>query len=156
MAGTLLAVFGSSVGAQDTSVVVTPAPDRNHAWLGLGLGAGSEGFAGSAHLSYQQGAHLLSLRYAGTTGIFEDAFQDVAILYGRTTDTPGSRYRAGVGLGIGVVDGCTGGGVFADCAKHPTVVGLPLEAHLAWVPSPAIGLALYGFADFNRCGRSRG
>ena len=150
LAGALLGIPGSPAGAQDTSAVVTHAPDRSHAWLGLGLGAGSEGFAGSAHLSYQHGVHLLSLRYAATSGLFEDAFHDVAILYGRTTHTPDSRYRAGVALGVGLADGCAGGGIFSNCSKKPTVVGLPVEAHLAWLPSRWIGLALYGFADFNK------
>ena len=150
VAGALLGADGSIASAQDSASVVAAAPDRDHAWLGLGLGVGSEDFAGSANLSYQHGVHLLSLRYSGTTGLFEDGFQDVALLYGRATSAQDSPYRVGVGLGIGLVDGCTGGGVLSSCEEQGTVVGLPIEAHLTWLPSKVIGIALYGFADFNR------
>jgi hypothetical protein len=118
--------------------------------VGAGLGVGSEDFSGSANFSYQHGAHLVSLRVAGTTGLFEDGFGDVALLYGRSTRPRHDRYRAALGVGIGLAHGCAGGGVFASCVKQPTVVGLPLEAHLAWLPLEALGIALYGFANFNR------
>lgn len=36
------------------------------------------------------------------------------------------------------------------CTPQATVVGLPIEAQLAWLPSKVIGIALYGFANFNR------
>lgn len=46
--------------------------------------------------------------------------------------------------------GCAGGGIFSQCIRQPTVVGLPLEAHLSWLPFDALGVGLYGFADINR------
>jgi hypothetical protein len=130
-----------------------PAPGRDAYWLGAGLGVGSEDFAGSANLSYQHGAHLVSLRVAGTAGLFDDGFGDVALLYGRATRPPESRYRAGAGLGVALVDGCASpgdGGLFAGCDDRGTVLGLPIEAQLSWLPAEFLGLGLYGFADFNR------
>ena len=136
--------------AQEPAVADSAASNEDYAWVGAGVGLGSEDFAGSANFSYQHGAHLLSLRVAGTTGLFEDGFGDVAILYGRSTRPRGGHSRAALGLGIGLAHGCKGGGIFASCVKQPTVVGLPLEAHLAWLPLGSLGVGLYGFANFNR------
>lgn len=55
-----------------------------------------------------------------------------------------------LGIGVGLVHGCAGGGIFSQCIRQPTVVGLPLEAHLSWLPFDALGVGLYGFADINR------
>lgn len=140
----------SGAFAQEPAAADSAASNEDYAWVGGGLGVGSEDFAGSANFSYQHGAHLFSLRVAGTTGLFEDGFGDVAILYGRSTRPQGSHYRAALGAGIGLAHGCAGGGIFAACVKQPTVVGLPLEAHLAWLPLASLGVGFYGFANFNR------
>jgi hypothetical protein len=133
--------------AQENSV---PQPDTY--WLSAGLGAGSEDFAGNASLAYQHRAHLFSLRMAGTAGLFDDGFGDVGLLYGRATRPDGRRYRAAAGVGIAAVDGCEtpgAGALFSTCEARSTVVGLPLEAQLAWLPAEFLGIGLYGFADFN-------
>ena len=122
-------------------------------WLGAGLGAGTEDFAGSAHISYQHGVHLLSLRAATTAGLFDDGFGDVALLYGRATRAGDRRYHASAALGLAVVDGCEkagDGGLFGDCTDRGTHVGLPIEAQFSWLPTTFLGVGLYGFADFNR------
>ena len=136
--------------AQEPAVADSAPSNEDYAWVGAGLGVGSEDFAGSANFSYQHGAHLFSLRVAGTTGLFEDGFGDVAILYGRSTSPREGHYRAALGVGVGLAHGCAGGGIFSACVKQPTVVGLPLEAHLAWLPLDALGVGFYGFANFNR------
>jgi hypothetical protein len=48
----------------------------------------------NVNLNYQHGVHLASLRLAGTSGLYEDGFYDVALLYGRgTKPTTRSPYR---------------------------------------------------------------
>jgi hypothetical protein len=131
---------------------VAPSLPRDSYWLGAGLGAGTEDFAGSAHISYQHGVHLLSLRAATTAGLFDDGFGDVALLYGRATRAGDRRYRASAALGLAIVDGCEkagDGGLFGDCTDRGTHVGLPIEAQLSWLPTTFLGVGLYGFADFN-------
>lgn len=139
-----------TVAAQEPAAGDSVDRDRDYAWVGAGLGVGSEDFAGSANFSYQHGVHLLSLRVAGTTGLFEEGFADVALLYGRSTRPRHSPYRAALGLGVGLAHGCAGGAVFSSCVNQTTVVGLPLEAHLTWLPFESFGVGLYGFANFNR------
>lgn len=116
-------------------------------WIGAGVGAGSNDFAGHFNISYQSGASLFSLRVAGTAGIFSDGFSDVALLYGRATRAP-ERYQASVALGLAVADGCTGSGL-GGCRNRPSVFGLPLETQVFWRPSKFFGMGLYGFADIN-------
>lgn len=128
----------------------TSAAPRDVFWVAAGLGAGTEDFAGAAGVTYQHGVHLFSLRAAASAGLFEDGFSDIAVLYGRATRTARDRYRAGAAIGLAAVDGCVGGSVFSSCQNQRTVVGLPLEAQLAWLPATFLGFGLYGFADFNR------
>jgi hypothetical protein len=127
----------------------TPAPGRDSFWFGAGLGVGSEDFAGSLNASYQFGASVISLRTSATAGLFDDGFSDYALLYGRATRSGKQRYHASAGLGIGLVDGCRGGGVFSDCRDVSSAVGLPVELQLSWRPGDVLGFALYGFANFN-------
>ncbi len=141
------------VGSNSPAVGQTSSPLRDTYWISAGLGVGSEDFSGSANIAYQHGAHLFSLRASATAGLFDDGFGDVALLYGRATRTPGSRYHAGAGLGLAVVDGCErpgDGAFFSTCDARGTVIGLPLEARVAWLPTSFLGVGLYGFADFNR------
>ena len=147
LAGALVVGGIASAAAQ-----AAPSLPRDSYWLGAGLGAGTEDFAGSAHISYQHGVHLLSLRAATTAGLFDDGFGDVALLYGRATRAGDRRYRASAALGLAVVDGCEkagDGGLFGDCTDRGTHVGLPIEAQLSWLPTTFLGVGLYGFADFN-------
>jgi hypothetical protein len=134
--------------AQDDSL---PHPDMF--WITGGLGVGSEDYAGTAGISYQHGAHLFSLRVAGTAGLFDDGFGDVALLYGRARRRAGSRYRLGAAAGISAADGCAtegSGSFFGSCQDRPTVIGFPLEAHVTWLPAKSFGIGLYGFGDINR------
>jgi hypothetical protein len=122
-------------------------------WITGGLGVGSEDYAGTAGISYQRGAHLFSLRVAGTAGPFDDGFGDVALLYGRASRAADSRYRLGAAAGVSAADGCVtegSGSVFGSCQDRPTVIGFPLEAHVTWLPAAFFGIGLYGFADLNR------
>jgi hypothetical protein len=147
LCGALLVSPSSHIAGQ------TLSPVRDTYWVSAGLGAGSEDFSGSATIAYQHGAHLFSLRAAATAGLFDDGFGDVALLYGRATRNPDSRYHAGAALGLAVVDGCESpgeGSVFGGCDDRGTVIGLPLEARVAWLPASFLGVGLYGFADFNR------
>jgi hypothetical protein len=145
-------VAGASLLAMSTlasaSAQNSADPGRDTFWLGAGLGAGSEDFAGHLHASYQFGAHLISLRNAATAGVFDDGYGDLALLYGRATKASGERYHASVALGIAVADGCRGGGL-GGCRAVSAAVGLPLETQLFWRPGSLVGLGLYGFADLN-------
>jgi hypothetical protein len=126
----------------------TMGPSRDTFWMGVGLGVGSEDFAGTLNGSYQFGANLLSLRVAATAGLFDDGFGDYALLYGRATPPAGKRYHAGAALGLALVQGCEGGGL-GGCQNVSDVLGVPLELQLFWRPGSLVGLGLYGFANFN-------
>jgi len=128
----------------------SPAPRRETFWFAGGLGVGSEDFAGSLNGSYQFGANVVSLRTAATAGLFDQGFNDYALLYGRATRPAGARYHASVGAGLSLVDGCRGGSVFSDCRSVQTVVGFPIELQFFWRPGSVVGLGLYGFANLNR------
>jgi hypothetical protein len=123
-------------------------PRRDTFWMGVGLGVGSEDFAGTLNGSYQFGANLLSGRVSATAGIFDDGFGDYALLYGRATPPAAKRYHASAALGLALVQGCEGGGL-GGCQNVSDVVGVPLELQLFWRPGSLVGLGLYGFANFN-------
>jgi hypothetical protein len=150
--GAALAVaIAISLGAPSPALSqATASHYRDTFWIGAGLGAGSEDFAGSFNISYQTGANLFSFRLAATAGpLFDDGFSDVALLYGRATRMPGGRYQASAAVGLGVADGCRGGGVFAGCRETASAIGLPIEVQAFWRPARFIGFGFYGFANLN-------
>jgi len=149
-AALLTSLVGASMLAASPAFGQMAAPGRDSFWIGAGLGVGSEDFAGSLNGSYQFGASVIALRTTATAGLFDDGFSDYALLYGRATPANGKRYQASAGLGISLVDGCYGGGVFSDCRDVPTVVGLPIEVQASWRPGSLIGFGLYGFANLNQ------
>lgn len=124
-------------------------PSRDRFWVSGGLGGGSEGWGVSANVAFQHRSHLFSLRWAATTG-FDDAVSDVALLYGYATPTS-SRNHAGAAIGIAIVEPCfDSDGLFSSCIEQRTVLGLPIEAQLAWLPAKSLGIGLYGFGNINR------
>jgi hypothetical protein len=123
---------------------------RDTYWLGAGLGVGQEGLGGQLNISYQFSANLISFRVASTAGLFEDEFTDYGLLYGRATRGAEDRYLVAAALGVAVVDGCRGGGVFSSCRGMSAVIGLPVEMQVFWRPGKVVGLGLYGFANFNQ------
>jgi hypothetical protein len=123
---------------------------RDTYWLGAGIGAGSEDFGGQLNTSYQSGANLISFRVASTAGLFEDGFTDYGLLYGRATQGAEERHLLAGALGVALVDGCEGGGIFSDCRDVSAVIGLPLELQAFWRPGKVVGLGIYGFANFNQ------
>jgi hypothetical protein len=135
------------MSARPAAAQSASAPRRDTFWVGVGLGAGSEDFAGTLNGSYQFGGNLLALRASATAGIFDDGFGDYALLYGRATP-PAERYHASAAVGLGIVHGCRGGGL-GGCRDVPNVVGVPIELQLFWRPGSLVGLGLYGFANFN-------
>jgi hypothetical protein len=142
----VFATLAEAAPAQQQIAVVR----RDTYWLGAGLGVGSEDFGGQLNSTYQFGANLISFRLASTAGLFEDGFTDYALLYGRATQDAGDRYQLGAAVGVALVDGCRGGGVFDSCRDVSTVVGLPLEVQAFWRPGRVVGLGVYGFANINR------
>jgi hypothetical protein len=125
-----------------------PVPGRDTYWIGAGLGVGSEDFAGQVNGSYQFGANLVSVRLAGSAGLFDDGFNDYALMYGRATRPERSRYHLSGAAGISLVDGCIGGGL-GGCQKTDRRVGFPLEVQAFWRPGKLVGLGLYGFGNLN-------
>jgi hypothetical protein len=123
---------------------------RDTYWLGAGLGLGSEDFGGQLNSSYQSGANLISFRVSSTAGLFEDGFTDYGLLYGRANRGAEDRHLFGAAIGVALVDGCRGGGVFDSCRDVSTVVGLPLELQAFWRPGKVVGLGIYGFANLNQ------
>ncbi len=138
-----LGLESSTLSAQTAS-----GPQRDSFWLGVGLGAGSEDFAGHLNGSYQFGASIISLRTAATVGLFDDGFVDYALLYGRATRAAAKRYHASAALGVAFVDGCRGEGL-GGCQDESAGVGLPIELQASWRPGSLIGVGLYGFANLN-------
>ena len=119
-------------------------------WLTVGLGAGwvhQTAFAGAASLSYRSGASVLVWRVTGVAELFGDAGWDTGLLYGRATR--GRVYEAWAAMGVGLADGTRSSSLFGQEYQLPSVVGIPLEAHLTWTPANWFGLGLYGFADVN-------
>lgn len=144
----LIAVLGLLAGtapAQEAPSVTR----RDTYWLGAGLGVGSEDYGGQLNASYQFGANLISFRVASTAGLFDDGFNDYALLYGRANRGAEDKHLLSAALGVALVDGCEGGGVFSDCRGVSTKVGLPLEVQAFWRPGKVVGLGLYGFANLN-------
>jgi hypothetical protein len=123
---------------------------RDTYWLGAGLGLGSEDFGGQLNTSYQSGANLISFRVSSTAGLFEDGFTDYGLLYGRANRGAEDRHLFGAAIGVALVDGCRGGGVFDSCRDVSTVIGLPLELQAFWRPGKVVGLGVYGFANLNQ------
>lgn len=115
-------------------------------WVSLGLGGGSEGFAGSLESAVQVNRHLLSLRSAIVANIFDDGFWDFAVLYGRATRWP--RGQAAASIGLAIVDGerCAG---LSGCTPVSAVLGFPIAAQVFWRPMVVVGVGLYGFANLN-------
>jgi hypothetical protein len=145
---TMLLVSTPADGTSQGPVV----PSRDRFWVSAGLGVGSEDFGGSANVAFQHGSHLFSLRTAATAGLFDDGFGDVALLYGYATPTS-RRHHAGAAIGIAIVNGCVDpgeGSLFSSCIDQGTVLGLPIEAQLAWLPTKSLGIGLYGFGNLNR------
>jgi hypothetical protein len=127
-------------------------PGRDRFWISAGLGVGSEDFGGSANVAFQHGSRLFSLRTTATAGLFDDGFGDVALLYGYATPTS-RRHHAGAAIGVAIVNGCIDpgeGSLFSSCIDQGTVLGLPIEAQLAWLPAKFLGIGLYGFGNLNR------
>jgi hypothetical protein len=139
-----LSLLAASASGQNPST-----PERDTFWLGLGGGVGSEDIAASMNGSYQFGANLVSLRATATAGLFDDGFNDYAVLYGRATRPGGKRFHFSGSLGVGLVNGCRSDGFLGGCRDIPTVVGLPLELQAFWRPGSLVGLGLLGFANFN-------
>ena len=132
--------------AQETALVLP----RDTYWVGVGLGAGSEGVGGHLNGSYQFGANLLSGRAAVTAGPFDDGFNDYALLYGRATRPSRSRYHVSGAAGLAIVEGCQRSGGLSNCRDERSVLGLPIEIQAYWRPGRLVGIGLYGFANLNQ------
>ena len=123
---------------------------RDRFWFGAGFGLGSEEFGVQLNGSYQFGGNLISVRTAVAAELFDDGFNDYALLYGRSLVPRYKRYHISAGTGIALVEGCTGDGFLGGCDRAKTVIGLPLELQAFWRPGRWLGLGLYGFANLNQ------
>ncbi|MBS1914152.1 MAG: hypothetical protein JST22_19345 [Bacteroidetes bacterium] len=119
-------------------------------WGTAGLGYSSLGFiSGAVTASYQAGHNILSLRGTeNSDGLFNDDYWDIGLLYGYGTEQ--QDYDISVGLGVAVVGGSEGHGLFGgERTTLPTVFGLPFEARAFWHITNWLGLGVYGFANVN-------
>jgi hypothetical protein len=148
-----------------------PNPENGDRWwinLGVGFGGGAPNankdtdvstVAANASVSYQFGANLISLRSAETTnsdgfflfvtGEFTSA-KDIALLYGRSTKSPGS--QASIAAGIGFVEITRQDFILffpISEIKTERATGLALESQLFVQPASFLGLGLYGYANLN-------
>lgn len=116
------------------------------AWATVGLGGGTEGFAGAVGFDVLIQQHLISLRAAAVANILDDEFRDFAVLYGRASRW--SRGLVGASMGLAVMDGerCSGLGA---CAPVAARISLPVAVRAAWHALPFLGLGAYGFANVN-------
>jgi hypothetical protein len=123
---------------------------RDRFWFGVGFGLGSEELGAQLNGSYQFGGNVISMRTAVSAELFDDGFNDYALLYGRSLVPRYSRYHVSAGAGIALVEGCFVDGFLGGCDRPNTVIGLPLELQAFWRPGTWIGFGLYGFANLNQ------
>lgn len=116
------------------------------AWVTVGFGAGTEGFAGLAGVDVLARQHLVSIRSATVANILDDGFWDVALLYGRAARW--SRSLVAVSTGVALMDGerCSGLGA---CTQVAARLSVPLAGRVSWQAPPFLGLAVHGFANLN-------
>ncbi|MBI4500568.1 MAG: hypothetical protein HY700_05345 [Gemmatimonadetes bacterium] len=122
------------------------AADPTRAWASVGVGAGTEGFAGAAGFDVLARKHLFSVRAAGVANVLDDEFWDLAVLYGRAGRWSRGLVAASTGVAVMGGERCSGLG---GCTPVSARIGLPVAAHLAWQALPFLGLAVYGFANIN-------
>lgn len=152
-AGVLLALLSpATLRGQAESV-----PRRgDRYWINGGVGVGvshrSErgfgGLGGSLSASYQHGSTLFSLRTAGVWEILGgDAIGDVALLGGLATRQKGA--HASLALGPGIAGGEIGRGLFGTPTQFHSTLGLAAQVQGFGIAFGALGLGLYGYANFN-------
>lgn len=123
-------------------------PEPTLAWVTVGLGGSTEGFAGLGGLDLLVRPHLLSFRLAAVSELFGDEFWDLAILYGRGRHW--SRGAATASIGLGLMDGERCRGILGGtCTPLSSRISLPVAARVSWRALPFGGLGLYGFANLN-------
>ena len=108
-------------------------------WVTAGVGLGTHGFAGALDASYQRGANLFSLRFAGLVPIEGSGFIDYGLMYGRATRL--RRIHAGISIGLGIARECE-----VEC--FVTVGAIPIAARVA-ARGRVLGIGLYLFGDLN-------
>lgn len=153
--GVLLAVLGPA-GSPLRGQSETASRPRDRYWINGGLGFGRSqgstlgftGIAGNLSASYQSGAKLLSVR---TAGVWEflggDAVGDVALLVGLATRQNGA--HASLALGPGIAGGEMGGWLSESRTHFSSTLGLAVQVQGFGIAWGALGLGLYGFANFN-------
>jgi len=154
--------------AQDSGTASVPSIARArprtgrpvYVWIGAGVGASSAGYGGSANLSLQYGATVVSLRTAEVTDApfwSREDFSDVGVLFGVGT-VGGEFSHASVAAGIAKVSGTLYGysGSFfstqdprrADTTSVGPNLGLPFEVQ-GFFQAGVIGIGLYVYGDIN-------
>lgn len=124
-------------------------PARTYVWLQSGptlttLGPGVHAIVGVAF-----DRHVLALRGASTDFTPDGETWDVGLLYGRTL-TMGRLHLWG-GTGVAVVGGTRYRRLFGGDDGEPfdPIIGFPLEANVAWLPTAVLAVGLHAFADVN-------
>ncbi len=133
--------------------------DDANAWLNLGFGYGSSGFASGLSYSSLRENGIISSRLTYSVELDIESpwihVWDAGFLYGVTAATP--NIRAVISAGIGLTGGARQGEMTASYLMLGRsferltfyTVGLPVEAQLFWDISSSINIGIYGFANLN-------
>jgi hypothetical protein len=126
--------------------------------FGFGPGVLSQSAEIAIHLgaNVQTGANVFTVRASAAASVLQalidaiggtsgtSAAGDIGVLYGRGNRGGAIRTAVAAGIGRAYVDRDSAG---ATVRVHRLTI--PVEAQVAWRPTPVIGLAVIGFGSFN-------
>jgi hypothetical protein len=149
--------------AQDDSVTFHQTSTWATAGIGRGFMPGSGSLAGKIALSYQQGAHLYTVRVFSVSefaiGVEHNLpspdqwLVDYAVMYGRAWHRPTAYWSVSAGLGF--VRGARRGALLnpLNLLDHEsigiTTLGIAFDAHMFAVPVPHIGIGIAASSNLN-------
>lgn len=118
-------------------------------WASLGIGAGTQKYAGALLVSVLHGQRLFSIRTTLTMGeLFEgDDFWDLAALYGGTWRDSGK--LVALSGGLGVMGGDRNCSFLGGCTTLPVHPAVAFSARYAWPALSFLGASVYAFANLN-------
>jgi len=156
--GILISCLNSSTNAQDSLQVHR----ANLYWVHVGFGGSSAGGAVGFGFSYRANSNLFSIRFNSCPEIVgipgpspTEYVADIGVLYG--INAISSDFIASIAAGIGLAGGVRRGQFLYNSnfvtsvyeEESYTAVGIPIKAQFCWTFSPAWGIEIYGFGQFN-------
>lgn len=147
-----LIVLTWSAFCQDTTYKKKTKP-RHLFWASVGLFPAQDiGFAAGVSANYAYNKNLFTARIITLLpGNDEYSYSDRSLLYGHVFKTQ-AHILASVSAGLGLIRIFK----FSFLNKYPatTILNIPLEAQIIFIPFKFIGIGLKGFANINEFGSS--